>query len=52
MKDKGPEAKAPRPPKEPYEPPRLTEQGNIRELTQGGPSAGVDGPGRQKRPIQ
>ncbi len=52
MKDKDPAAKSPRPPKEQYKPPRLTEKGNIRELTQGGPSVGGDGPSKQKRPMQ
>ena len=51
MKDKDPTAKSPRPQKEPYKPPRLTEQGNVRELTQGGPTAGADSPGKQKNPM-
>ena len=53
MKDKDPAAKSPRPHKEPYQPPRLTERGNVRELTQGGPTgAGDMGADRQKKPVQ
>ncbi len=50
MKDKDPAAKSPPPPKEPYKSPHLTEQGNVRDLTQGGPSAGADNPSKQKPP--
>ncbi len=44
MKDKDPAAESPPPPKEPYKPPRLTKQGNIQELTQGGSGSLMDGP--------
>ena len=44
MREKDAVAKSPPPPKEPYKPPRLTKQGNIQELTQGGAGSLTDGP--------